>query len=259
MSTSYIIHGGDAGVRRLEFLARATWPGSQLFLEEAGLKSNMRVLEVGCGGGTITRLLMEEFQLSQIVAVDFDETAIQIAKNSKLKADFLHLDITQSSLKDLGTFDFIYCRFVLSHLKSPSEALAKLKSILNPKGIIAVEDTYFDGHFSIPKNPAFDRYVELFKQSAQKRGAHPNIGPELPNLLREAGLFGVDLRVSSPAFIKGDGKQIANLTLRAIREASLKEIPESEFAAVEADLKKFTDDDSSILSLARIFQCWGLA
>ena len=61
-------------------------------------------------------------------------------------------------------YDFIYVRFVLTHLTDPAGALANLSSKLVPGGALVVEDIDFTGHFCHPDSPAFRRYVEWYSR-----------------------------------------------------------------------------------------------
>jgi hypothetical protein len=123
-----------------------------------------------------------------------------------------------------------------------------------------VEDVDFDGHFSFPACAAFDRYVELYRAAAVKRGADPGIGPRLPGMLEERGLQKVSFRVVQPAFREGPGKSLALLTMMNIKDAAVASglITPPEAAVLNDALRRFTDDPRSILSLPRIFQVAGV-
>lgn len=265
MKGSYIIHGGEPGAKRLEIISNATWPFSEDFLQVAGLKNSLRILEVGCGGGAITRRLIEKLPpQAQLVCIDFDKKAIDIAKSKvsagPIRVEFHDLDIERSDLTAIGgDFDFIYLRFVLSHLRNPSQAIEKVRNLLRPKGVLAAEDVDFSGHFSYPRSESFDRYVALYTQVARAKGANADLGPQLPELFGQHGLRQVKFRVAAPAFRDGDGKQAAILTLASIKDTLLSEgiIQAAEYEKLEADLAQLTRQDGSILGLPRIFQCWG--
>jgi hypothetical protein len=52
-SGSYTIAGGELGKRRLDLLAEIMRPTTLRLLEEAGLSSGDRCLDLGCGGGSV--------------------------------------------------------------------------------------------------------------------------------------------------------------------------------------------------------------
>jgi len=262
---SYIIQGGQQGADRLKVLANATWPTTEPFLREAGLRPGSKCLDVGCGNGEITsRLLSLVGPAGEVFGVDFDQRIIEIARQNAAQAgvrvSFRALDVEKEEL-DGGPYDFVYARFLLSHLKTPEAAIQGMHAVLRPGGILAVEDVDFRGHFCYPESLAFHRYVELYRQAGVKRGVDPLIGPRLPELLEKEGFTSVRLRVVLPTFRSGEGKQIALLTLSAIQEAvvatGLADL--AEVQRLLADLKRFTEDQRTIMSLPRIFQVWAVA
>jgi ubiquinone/menaquinone biosynthesis C-methylase UbiE len=261
---SYVIAGGRAGADRLKVLAEATWPASSEFLSSAGLERGMRCLDLGCGSGEISlRLLSHLGPTGQVVGCDRDELMVRLSQAAVQpghNARFHVVDIEAEPLAPSQPFDLIYARFLLSHLRSPAQALDKMIASLRPGGILVVEDVDFDGHFSFPASPAFDRYVELYRAAALKRGADPGIGPRLPGLFEERGLRQVSFRVVQPAFREGPGKSLALLTMMNIKDAAVESglITHEEAAALKEELRRFTDDPRSILSLPRIFQVAGV-
>jgi len=85
LTKSYIINGEDTGVNRLGVLTRSTWLDSEVFLQQLGLSSPMKILEVGCGGGAITERLVETFKLTnKIVGIDFDLRAVEVVKKKNV-------------------------------------------------------------------------------------------------------------------------------------------------------------------------------
>jgi SAM-dependent methyltransferase len=262
-ASSYIIQGGQEGADRLKVLAEATWPTTEPFLREAGLCPGARCLDVGCGNGDLSLRLASLLGGSgELVGVDFDPRVIKIARQNAAQANrpvrFRVLDIEKEGLGEQA-YDFIYARFLLSHLRQPEAALRRMRTALRPGGILAVEDVDFRGHFCHPECPAFDRYVELYRQTGIAKGVDPLIGPRLPELLESGGLADVRLRVVLPTFRSGVGKRLALLTMNAIQGAVVAAglADAGEVQRILAELGQFSDDPRTIISAPRIFQVWG--
>jgi len=260
--SSYIIEGGKSGSDRLLVMANATWETTQAFLRNAGLKPGMHVLDLGCGNGDIARryaVSIMDMQ-GQIVGIDRDDTAIDVAEKSfqaiDMKTVFRKADLETDSLSDLGKFDFIYTRFILSHLKEPAEFLRKVSGLLGEKGVLAVEDVDFDGHVSYPQNDSFDRYVELYKKAALKHGGDPLIGRKLPSLFEKAEFAVSDISCVCPPYTSGDGKLMAQVTFDLISGGLVEDglITEDERQKTMAGLVEFTHAKGSMMTLPRIFQ-----
>ncbi|MFN7685073.1 MAG: class I SAM-dependent methyltransferase [Oligoflexia bacterium] len=259
----YIIAGGWAGVDRLKVLAEATWPASVGALRRYGVGPGMRGLDVGCGVGERADRIASEFGKDcLVVGIDMDLEAVTLAQSDSRRVEFPHVSFIAgdaTACPDLGTFDLIYCRFLLSHLRNPESLLSGLRKSLRSGGILLVEDVDFSGHFSFPKSSAFDRYVEMYTLTAQKNGADPLIGPKLASLLVRSGYNEVDVSLTQPVFMNGPGKLMASLTWANIRESVVASGLIDSDGAVSLDLAlgELTRDGASLISLPRIFQASG--
>ena len=259
----YIIGGGREGADRLKVLACATWPTSEAFLRLAGLRPGMRCLDVGCGSGEMAFRMLDSFGVSEVVGLDCDAEAVQVARavaaESGANARFSVVNIERDAIAERPDYDFVYARLLLSHLRDPGECVRRLLAGLVPGGILAVEDVDFRGHFCHPPCPAFDRYVRWYEAASRLRGADPWIGPRLPGLLIDSGLNQVRMSVALPTFLEGDGKLMGLLTLESIRHAvlQLRLATEAHFDRTVAELREFTSDPRSMMSLPRLVQAWG--
>jgi ubiquinone/menaquinone biosynthesis C-methylase UbiE len=259
---NYVLRGGEKGGERLRLLARAVWPTTKNFLRRLGLRPGMQCLDVGCGIGAVTlKLARRVGAAGKVVGIDLDERCLGLARQEAsrhhLPATFRAESVTD--LADESSYDLVYSRFLLTHLPEPQRAVERLVQATRAGGLVAVEDIEFAGHFCHPACPAFDRYVSLYQQAVLRKGGDPNIGPRLVGLLMDAGLKQVTLSVVQPAFRKGPGKRMAQVTLEHIREAVVEAGLSSpgEVDAVVADLDQFAKNPRTIISLPRIFQVWG--
>lgn len=85
-------------------------------LIDAGLQKNHNVLEVGCGIGTLTELLLKYLKRGAITATDISDKSIEIAQ-SKLLSDKVKFVVTD--MRNFVTnekFDFIVLPDVLEHI-----------------------------------------------------------------------------------------------------------------------------------------------
>jgi SAM-dependent methyltransferase len=259
---TYVLRGGEQGAVRLRLLARVKWPSTRAFLHTVGVRPGLHCLDAGCGIGAVTcRLARWVGPAGTVVGTDRDERCLELARQEaarrNLPAVFRAESVTE--LKEEAVYDLVYSRFLLTHLPQPDQALRRLAQAARPGGVVAVEDIDFNGHFSYPACPAFDRYVSLYQQAVLRRGGDPNIGPRLPSLLMDAGLVDVEFAVVQPAFRMGPGKRMAQVTLEHIRESVVAAAlaSDAEVDATIADLDHFARQDRTILSLPRIFQVWG--
>jgi ubiquinone/menaquinone biosynthesis C-methylase UbiE len=259
---SYVLRGGQAGAARLRLINRVKWPSTERLLSNAGLRAGMRVLDLGCGGGAVAlKIAALVGPEGEVVGIDLDPSILRLAQqqadDSKLSVTFRHLGAEE--LDEVEAYDFVYARYLLSHLGRPERALEAMVRALRPGGLLAVEDVFFPGHLCYPLNSAIDRYLQLYQAVVRAKGADPEIGPRLMGMALEAGLSDVQVELVMPIFRQGEGKQVAQVTLEHIREAVLgAELATStEVDAVISDLKAFADDERTLMSIAPTFQVWG--
>lgn len=259
----YVIRGGEEGRKRLRVLARVNRPFTIEFLNLVGIDDGMHCMDLGSGGGDVALELAKMVgQTGRIVGIDFDDAKIQIAKKEAFDTSFNNVAFRILDVLDWNEdsrYDRIYSRFLLTHLDTPKKIIQSMVNAVKPGGAILIEDIDFSGHFCYPECTAFDRYVELYQKVVSRKGADPDIGPKLPIFLKEAGLNQVNFRMIQPTFMEGQGKIMAQITLKNIADALLAEglSDESEIDSLLKGLDDFAQSPTTIMSLPRIFQVWG--
>ena len=89
------------------------------------------VLDVGCSSGYLARPLTEAG--ARVVGLELDPAAAAEARS--VCADVVVGDVESMELPfESGSFDVVVCGDVVEHLRSPGEALARLRPLLRPGG-----------------------------------------------------------------------------------------------------------------------------
>jgi ubiquinone/menaquinone biosynthesis C-methylase UbiE len=260
--SSDVLRGGEKGAERLRLLARVAWPKTRGLLRRVDVARGMRCLDVGCGIGQVTRRLARRVGPSgRAVGIDSDEAVLGLARQEAalrgVPAVFRAASVLE--LDEPAENDLVYARFLLGHLVRPEDGLRRLAAAARPGGCVAVEDVDFGGAFCFPACPAFDRYITWYQAASRQRGGDPTIGPRLPNLLEDAGLAGVRVRVLQPAYRRGEGKQLVRVTMEHVREAVCAAglATAAEIDATLAELDVAIADPRILMGWPRIFQAWG--
>ncbi len=255
--------GVDHGARRLAVLGRVKLPTTMALLEGLGLRAGMRCLDVGCGSGAITLAMASVVgPTGQVVGFDHNKAVLRWAVDAAHREHVTQATFCTADVSDLdadGCYDLVFARFLLSRVPNPDDALDRMVRALRPGGIVVVEDEEFAGQFCHPRSAAFDRFAELYAAALRRRGGDPEIGPELPGRLDAHGLESVGVNVVQPTFRQGEGKRLPALTmahlgpeLEAHHIADLDEVDH-----LTAQLEELALDDTSIVGLPRVYQCWG--
>jgi SAM-dependent methyltransferase len=223
----------------------------------------MACLDVGCGGGDVTFELADLVgPKGRVVGWDIDEAKLELARREAKErnhgnVEFRLLDIGESD--GAPEFDVVYARFLLTHLVDPVGALARMLRLVQPNGLVILEDIDFTGYFCHPYSAAFWRYIELYTQTARRRGGDPNIGQRLPGMLLEAGIEQVQINVVQRAAFDGEVKIINPLTMENIVDSVLAEglASKAELDTLIDELYEFSRNPRTIASIPRIVQAWG--
>jgi ubiquinone/menaquinone biosynthesis C-methylase UbiE len=258
----YIIQGGQEGKARLSILARALQPTTLQLFERAGLRAGMYCLDVGCGGGDVT---LEMARLvgagGKVCGIDFDADILQLARQEAQEAQLHHIEFrVENALthKTEPIYDVVYARFLLTHLANSHQGLTGMIQAAKPGGIVVVEDIDFSAHFCYPPNAAFQRYLELYTQVARHRGGDPHIGMKLAEMFLAAGMEDVRVNIIQPAHLKGEDKQMAEITMARIGPAVVSAgfATQAEVDEIVAEIAAFVARPNTLVSYPRIFQVW---
>jgi len=123
---------------RLRSLERIYDPGSTRRLDALGVSPGWHCLEVGAGGGSITRWLCSKVGATgRVMAVDLDTRFV--ADIRAINLDVARLDVTTANLPR-DTYDLIHARLTLSYIQTRHAVLEALVASLKPRGWLLLEE-----------------------------------------------------------------------------------------------------------------------
>ena len=109
---------------------------SRALLDLLGPVSGLRVLDIACGHGRVTREIARRG--AQVTGVDLSENLIQKALSSErsrpLAIVYLHADISAANTLENAAFDAVTCHFGLSDIDDLDGAIASASDALKPGG-----------------------------------------------------------------------------------------------------------------------------
>lgn len=160
-------------------------------LMETGLQDANRVLEIGCGTGSLTILLAKFLKKGNLVSLDISPDSIDIAKKNLASFNNVKLiaqDVINHEFDD-QKFDAIVFPDVIEHipLESHFELFKKVEQILNPFGFIFIH---------IP-NPAYLEWCHKNKKELLQIIDQPVYTSELVKSVYPNGLYIDELRTYS--------------------------------------------------------------
>ena len=169
------------------------------------LAEGQRVLDVGCGPGTLTVDLAGRVgPTGAVVGVDLSASVVQEATAHATSigagnvtfhvGDFRQLDLAE------GSFDVVHAHQVLQHLRDPVGALAAMRRLTRPGGIVAARDSDYPAFLWTPDDPRLDRWREIYLAVSDRNGTRGDAGRWLLRWARDAGLTDATYTTSTWTF-----------------------------------------------------------
>ncbi|KAF2691646.1 methyltransferase UbiE [Lentithecium fluviatile CBS 122367] len=169
---------------------------------------SLKVLDVGCGPGTITVDLASRVPQGFVLGIDPSANVIQKArKHAEEKGitnvqfevgdifNWKHVDGTVA-----GGFDVVHAHQVLQHLQDPLGAMKELKNLTKQGGIVAVRDVDYSAMNWYPDHPGMQKWQDLYLAVAKSIKSDPNIGKRLHAVAMQAGFERKDIEASVAAW-----------------------------------------------------------
>ena len=159
-------------------------------LANAALRPGFRVLDLGCGTGTLALMAQRAQPAATIFAIDGDVAAIDIAR-AKIAAQnarvHLHLGFAQQLPYPSGLFDRVLSTLLLHHLShhGKSAALREVARVLAPSGELHLAD------FGHPANGLMRAGFSLVRKFEGMENTEDNARGRLPEMMALAGLSNV--------------------------------------------------------------------
>jgi ubiquinone/menaquinone biosynthesis C-methylase UbiE len=156
-------------------------------LEQAAIGPGQRVLDLGCGTGTLTVEIQRACPEARVVGIDGDPKALAIARR-KVERAGVRVELDQGFADALpyadGSFDRVVSSLVFHHLSRPTKerAFAEILRVLAPGGSFHLLD------FGPPVAWWERALTPLFFRSPEARD---NVEGRLAELLRASGFAGV--------------------------------------------------------------------
>ena len=168
------------------------------------LKPGLRVLDLGCGPGSISVGLAKAIEPGELHGIDMEESQIAIARASAAagghaNATFHVGDATDLPFED-GHFDVVHTHAVLMHIPETEQTLSEVNRVLKSGGILASREMINSASFTGPAESLDPVAWDTFGKLVAARGGKPDIGLDLKNVFIEAGFVDIQWSASFDMF-----------------------------------------------------------
>lgn len=167
---------------------------TERLLTDAGIRSGMKVLDIGCGTGEVSSLVSSIVHDSgSVVGVDINEKAIARARELANARGLSNVEYLHAGLSDLSfpeeEFDAVVGRRILMYLPNATETMRQLSRFVKSGGIFVFQenDTTLGAKGTV-NMPLHDQVVHWIWKTVEREGADIHMGFNLPGKMREAGI-----------------------------------------------------------------------
>jgi SAM-dependent methyltransferase len=198
MSKVQYIHGFDPTeqkrlIHQAEFLEPYVYAGVDLDFKE-------RLLEVGCGVGAQSKILLRRFPKIKIDALDISKAQLEVARNylkkeiSEKRIQLYQKDAQEFTLNK-PKYDAAFLCWFLEHVPNPGKVLKRVRQHLKPGAKVYCSEVFNQSLFVEPYSPCFLKYWFEFNDFQWSIGGHPFVGASLGHYLKEAGFEDIQIDV----------------------------------------------------------------
>ncbi|HEX9192810.1 MAG TPA: methyltransferase domain-containing protein [Burkholderiales bacterium] len=216
------------------------------------LKPGMRLLDAGCGPGSITSGFAQRVAPGETIGIDPSAEVIATAKSLARATTARNLSYEVGSIYEprfaAGTFDAVFTHQVLQHLRHPVDALRQLLALLVPGGVLGVRVVDWGSAIFYPESDRMRRCFAVQFDLARRNGGEPNAGRHLRRWLREAGFGEMRITTSTESDADADAtRDRAEMFAERVLRSSLAD------SALECGLATRSD----LEGIAAAWRAWG--
>ena len=198
----YLLGRTDREYERL--IAQARWinPYTEQTLNEVGIRTGMRVLDVGCGVGDVSLLLARLVGSSgKVVGIDQDSGALSKARQRTEAAGLHTVGFVQGDFRTHGfdgLFDAVVGRYVLMYQAEPILAIRSLLARMHPGALIAFQELDMSRvPICRPRIPLFENCFRWGLLANRKARVNVRMGLDLYQTFVACGLPDTKLRMDT--------------------------------------------------------------
>ncbi len=172
-------------------------------LDDIDLRPGMRVLDVGCGYGSVSRMIAERVGPNgRVTAMDREMSHLAQAEELTIESglrniDYVHGDLTSIELAS-ESYDAIVGRRVLMYLPDAKLVLQRLIGALRAGSAMAFQEhVEFVNSVQPGDWPLHDQVRNWIWETVRREGGNPRLGYSLQKWILESGLQPVAVQAHS--------------------------------------------------------------
>jgi SAM-dependent methyltransferase len=172
------------------FMGRFSEPLAPLFADLVDLPPDARVLDVGCGPGVLTAVLVDRHGVDNVVAIDPTPGFVAAARD-RLPGVDIREGAAESLPYDDDAFDATFAQLVVHFMADPVRGLSEMARVTRSGGQVAA-CVWDHGGGRGPLSPFWSAVAEVDPAAMNERIAAGSRAGDLARLSAQAGLDSIE-------------------------------------------------------------------
>jgi ubiquinone/menaquinone biosynthesis C-methylase UbiE len=169
--------------------------------DQLPFRRSRQLLEIGCGVGAQTEILLRHFPEIHVTGIDASESNLATARErlgslgwAAGRYELQRMDATRLDF-DVDHYDAAFLCWILEHVGNPLQVLAETRRVLRPGSPVVVTEVQNATFFIDPYSPSTLTYWRAFNDRQIALGGDPFVGAKLGNLLQTIGFQDITTKV----------------------------------------------------------------
>jgi ubiquinone/menaquinone biosynthesis C-methylase UbiE len=151
------------------------------------LKPGMRILDCGCGPGSVTLGFARQVSPGEAIGVDREISQSAPITEAAARDSVNNLRFEEGNIYRLSypadSFDAVFGSAVLGSVADAERAVKEMLRVLKPGGIIGLKEFDHGGDIVYPQTPVIEQSIALYHRLRSENGHEPYAGRRLKEYL----------------------------------------------------------------------------